>query len=266
METTLNGILNHRVMLEQPKHDFRVAVDTVLLAAAVPAQAGDRVLDLGCGVGGAMLCVAARVPGIVAVGIEIQNELVEICQRNIGRNGFATAEVFCGDVMKLESAIFGESGAIPLSLAGGVRGGLDQPVLSASFDHVLMNPPYHDEATHDVSTHKSKRRANAGQGDELAGWISAVARALKDDGTLTIIHRADRESEILNIAAGHFGGAEILHILPKQDMPPKRVILRLCKNKRHASTSSNIFILHNQDGTYAPQADAILRGAMPLNF
>jgi len=48
-------LLDGRVSLIQPRRGYRVAVDAVLLAAATAAAAGDRVADLGTGVGAAAL-------------------------------------------------------------------------------------------------------------------------------------------------------------------------------------------------------------------
>ncbi len=45
METTFDGLLNKRIWLEQPAEGFRIAVDTVLLAAAVPG-AGRRMCSI----------------------------------------------------------------------------------------------------------------------------------------------------------------------------------------------------------------------------
>lgn len=55
--------LGGRLMVAQPKTGYRAGVDPVLLAASVPAVRGESVLELGCGVGVASLCLAARVPG-----------------------------------------------------------------------------------------------------------------------------------------------------------------------------------------------------------
>ena len=54
----------------------------VLVAAAVPARAGEHVLDLGSGVGAAMLCLAARVPGLVLTGVERQADYADLARRN----------------------------------------------------------------------------------------------------------------------------------------------------------------------------------------
>ena len=66
-----DALLGGRVRLRQPKTGYRVAIDPVLLAAAVPASLVDTVLDVGCGVGAASLCLAARVPGCRITGIEM---------------------------------------------------------------------------------------------------------------------------------------------------------------------------------------------------
>ena len=131
MNTTLDGLLDRRVTLEQPAEGYRVAVDTVLLAAAVPIETGQKALDLGCGVGGAMLCLACRVPGITITGIEIQDELTQLCRANIARNTFATGlDVVQGDVARLENIFLGKARSDPPPLEGGVRGGVQKRSLA----------------------------------------------------------------------------------------------------------------------------------------
>ena len=56
-ETTDNAFLGGRVQLLQPRRGYRAGVDPVLLAAAVAARPGEAVLELGCGVGTALLCL-----------------------------------------------------------------------------------------------------------------------------------------------------------------------------------------------------------------
>jgi len=241
--STLDGILNHRVQLEQPATGYRVAIDTILLAAATPVLAGDRILDMGCGVGGAMLSVACRVIGLAGLGVEIQTDLLDFCRRNIARNNFASGlDVRAGDITTLLNE---EKGA---------------------FDHVLANPPYHDEARHDVSDDKVKRLANSEKPGDIALWISSAALALKPAGTFTLIHRADRRDEILSLLQNAFGEIEILSLLPKEGAKAKRVIFRARKGAVLSLRESRPLVLHKGDGAYTDEAEAILRHCQALPF
>ena len=239
--TTLDGILNRRVMIEQPATGYRVAVDTVFLAAAVPAQTGNRILDLGCGVGGAMLSVACRVPEITGIGTEIQPDLVELCRRNIERNTFASGlEVRQADIAHLPSE------------------------LRESFDHALMNPPYHEEARHDASPNAIKRTANTEKTGGLSVWVAAASGALRTSGTLTLIHRADRGAEIISLLQPAFGAIELIPLLPKTGAEAKRIIIRASKNAAFSVHSGPSLILHTPEGGYTDEAEAILRHCQAL--
>jgi tRNA1Val (adenine37-N6)-methyltransferase len=60
LPTTVDGFLGGKLQVEQPVSGYRAATDPVYLAAAVPAKAGQTVLDVGCGVGVASLCLGVR--------------------------------------------------------------------------------------------------------------------------------------------------------------------------------------------------------------
>jgi tRNA1(Val) A37 N6-methylase TrmN6 len=234
--TTLDGLLNRRVTLEQPVTGYRVALDTVLLAAAVPALAGDKVLDIGCGVGGAFLSLACRVEAIAGIGMEIQPELAELCRRNIARNFFAAGfECRLQDATHLPTTLYGQ------------------------FDHVLMNPPYHEEARHDVSSNDIKRAANTEKDGDLALWIKVAVLALKPSGTLTLIHRADRQQEILSCMQDFFGNTVLFPLLPKPDADPKRIIIRARKDGLFFVSQNPPLTLHKPEGGYTDEAENILR-------
>ena len=51
MDSTLDGLLDRRLSLRQPRQGYRAGDDAVLLAAAVRAGPGQTVLDAGAGVG-----------------------------------------------------------------------------------------------------------------------------------------------------------------------------------------------------------------------
>ena len=240
LDTTLDGFLNRRITLEQPEKGFRAGSDTVLLAAAVPATKG-RVLDTGCGVGGAMLCLAARVPGLTITGVEVQPELAALCRSNITRNALkADLSVEEGDVTRF--------------------------VASEPFDHVIMNPPYHAEATHDVSPNIIKRTANTEKEGDLPAWIASASRNLKADGILTLIQRSDRQDEILGYLNQGFGRTDVLPLLPKPDAAPKRIIIRAYKGGSSRITQCQPLVLRKSDGGYSDAAEGILRHAKEVAF
>ena len=118
-ETFLDG----RVMVTQPGQGFRSGLDAVMLAAAVPARAGENALELGSGAGTGSLCLAARIKGIAITGVEIDPSLVELATTNAAANG--------GDVPISSRPI---SSALP-------------PELKRDFDQVFCNPPFHGEGT-----------------------------------------------------------------------------------------------------------------------
>jgi tRNA1(Val) A37 N6-methylase TrmN6 len=240
-ERTEGTLLGGRVKFAQPAKGYRAAIDPVLLAAAVPATAGESVLELGCGAGAALLCLARRVEGLHTTGLERDGETAALARENVEANGFGAR------VAVLTGAL--ESTALP----------------AAAFDHALMNPPHLDAARHRASLDPHKRAADLEDGPPLGAWAAAAARALKPRGTLTLVHRADRLPEILAALSG-FGGILIFPLWPKPGRAAKRILVQASKGSKQPPALLPGLVLHREDGAYTPEADAVLRDGAGLTL
>src|SRR5208282_2971379 len=98
MDLTEGHLLGGRVRYAQPRRGFRSGIEPVLLAAAVPARTGERVLEAGSGAGAALLCLAARVAGISGVGVERDPALTALAAHNAAANGWAELGFLAGDI------------------------------------------------------------------------------------------------------------------------------------------------------------------------
>jgi tRNA1(Val) A37 N6-methylase TrmN6 len=235
---TEDTLLGGRVRLLQPARGYRVAVDAVLLAAAVGASAGERALDLGAGVGAVGLCLAARVPGCSVVGIELQPVLATLARRNAQLN----------DMSEQVQTILHDL-ASPLPDIG-------------AFDHVVTNPPYLAAAVADPSPNPSKALATVESSVTLAGWLAIAAGAAKPAGAVLVIHRSDRLEEV----AGGFARLGWGEVTIKRLLPAARVLVRARRAAVPARREVEPLVLHRPDGGYTEAAEAILRGAAPLAF
>lgn len=239
MEPTENALLGGRVRLLQPARGYRIAIDAVLLAAAVEARSGERILDLGAGVGAVGLCLAARLPDCTIVGIELQPALAALAARNAQLNEAA------GRVQTLVHDL-----AQPL------------PAYLGAFDHVATNPPYLAAAVADPSPNPSKALATVESSADLARWLEVATGALKPAGTLLAIHRSDRLEEIVSHLAALGWGEITVKRLP----PAARVLVRAQRASHLQRTEAPPLVLHRAAGGYTDEAEAVLRHAQPLVF
>lgn len=226
--------LDGRVKARQPESGFRSGTDAVLLAAAVPAKAGETVLELGAGPGTASLCLASRVPGLAVTGVEIDASLAVLAQENAASSAleaaFAAADIF----------------ALP-------------PALKRDFDQVFANPPFHGEGA--APPDPARARALMDDGS-LPQWLSIGLQRTVSGGFFTVILRADRVAEAL--AALPVRGVNIMPLWPRAGMAAKRVILQARKGSRAPVGLLPGLALHDAEGRYTPQAEAILRDGASL--
>jgi tRNA1(Val) A37 N6-methylase TrmN6 len=245
-QLTDDAALGGRLRLLQPRRGHRFGHDAILLAAATPAQGGDRAADLGAGVGAAGLALASRVPGVRVTLVEIDARLAALAQENAGRNGFAASVDAVALDVAAASADFAAAG-----LAAG------------SCDIVLMNPPFHDKAL-PASPDPRRRSAHSLKAADLADWVAAVERLLRPAGILTLIFRADGVPMLLDLLAGGFGAIALLPVHPKPGAAAIRVLLGAIKASRGPLAMWPGLVLAQADGTPTPQAEAVLRHGSAL--
>ena len=239
-----DAILGGRVRLLQSARGYRAGMDAALLAAACDARPGERVLDLGCGPGAVMLAAAVRRREARFTGVEADTEALALARANIDLNGLSDRmEALSGDV------------ALPFARLGLPR-----------FDAALCNPPFFDDARALRGPAPEKTRAWMAA-DGLAAWTEFLMKAVRDGGTITIIHRADRLADLLTGLAPQYDSIRIRPVQPRSNTPTNRMIIQTVHGGRAPLALLPPLVLHpDGEGKHTPQADAILRDAAPLDW
>lgn len=243
-ETTENRLLGGRVVVRQPARGYRAGMDAALLAAAVPVAPGQRLIEAGCGVGGALFQIAARCPDAHLTGIEREADMAALAADNAVLNGVADrVTIRRGDV------------------ADGFRA-LDLP----PFDRAISNPPFFDDAGALRAPAPVKRAAWMAD-DGLAAWTRFLLKAVREGGRIVVIHRADRLADLLALLGETAGSFAIRPIHAFADEPAKRVLVQAIKTGRAPLRLLPPLVLHDRaGGKYSAEAEAILRGEARLDF
>lgn len=235
-------ILGGRVSLRQAAKGYRAGLDAALLAAACDAQPGERVLEAGCGVGAVMLAAAIRRPEARFVGLERDPAALALARENIAANALgARAEAIEGDVDRRFSTL----GLSP-------------------FDAALANPPFFDDPAQLRAPHPAKRGAWIADGG-LAAWTAFLMASVREGGSVTLIHRADRLGDIVGLLNLKGGSLQVRPVHPFADAPASRVLVRAVKTGKAPLQLLPALILHERRGIkHTAEAEAILRGEADL--
>jgi len=239
---SIDDFLGGAIKLIQPRDGYRVSMDTVMLAACVPAQAGDRIVEGGVGSAGAALCLARRVPGAIVHGIDIQDDMLSFARRNIDYN-------------KLGGQVSVEKGCIT-DLSGP----------EATYDHVMVNPPYLADGKGIRPPDANKGLAHMDSSAALKDWVRFCIHKVKNRGTVSIIYRADRVDEVIAQLYRRVGEIKIMPLWPRLGVPAKRVIIQGRKGTHGTASILPGLALHGEVERYTKEAKAILWDGAALDL
>jgi tRNA1Val (adenine37-N6)-methyltransferase len=242
---TRDLFLGGRVVLWQPARGYRAGSDPVLLAASVTAGPGERVLDLGCGAGAAVLCLGARVGGLELHGLELQAGSAALARRNAAESGIALT-LHEGDVARMPAQL-----------------------RALTFDHVMMNAPYFDRQKGTAAPEPAREAAQGGDRG-LAVWIGAATRRLAPGGWLWLVQRMARLPEVLGAMDGRLGGVTVQPLAAREGREADLFLLRARKGGGAPFRMLFPLVLHagaaHVQGVpdHAPAIIAVLRDGAPL--
>ncbi len=230
---SLDTLLGGRVSYRQPVRGYRTGIEPVLLAASIPAQQGDRVVEAGTGAGAGLLCLGARVARISGLGVERDPAMAALALANLTANDQGGLTVLSQDVTEWHT--------------------------DAAYDHAFANPPWHSEAG-TASPDAGRRQAKFAGHDLLARWAVSLARALRRRGTLTLILPATLLPQgIAALTLAECAETTVMPFWPRAGEAARLIVLRGVRAGQGPNRLSAGLVLHNPDGSYTAEANRVLR-------
>ena len=222
IDVSEDKFLGGKLVINQLKSGYRAGNDPVLLAASLVLRPEQTLLDLGCGVGTAFLCVLARENSIKVTGIELQKQLSDLAIKNSLKNNFVADIINC-NLHKLYHNI-GQK----------------------KFDHVILNPPFFYSNSGTLSKNKQKLVSKFVKEDELRSWLSIAMGRLKPKGEISLISRASTLGLVLGVLEQKVGSIKILPISSFENKPSSRLIVSGKLGAKGDISLSFPFIMHQK--------------------
>lgn len=181
-DETLERLLLNQGFILQKRRGYRFSIDAVLLAyLAVLRRVRSRgsgrpgYMDLGCGCGVVPILLARWDPGLCGYGVEIQESLADLAERNMRLHGLEDRIRILHEDLK----------NLPKAFAPG------------SLDWMTCNPPYRPLAAGRVNPDLQKAVARHEITASLAEICGVMSYLLKAGGKAFFIYPAARSVELL---------------------------------------------------------------------
>ncbi|WP_026883603.1 tRNA1(Val) (adenine(37)-N6)-methyltransferase [Clostridium akagii] len=235
-DETLDDLQLGGVNIIQKSDAFRFGIDAVLLANFARIKKDMRVVDLCTGGGIIPFLIAGKTDAKSIVGIEIQEEMVNMADRSIKLNKLEDKIKFLHGDIKDMRLIKGLSKA----------------------DVVTVNPPYKLKNSGIINPNNKNAIARHEIFCDLEDVIVATRNILKDNGRMYMVHRPERLADIFCIMRKYrIEPKSVQMIHPSAGKAPNIVLVEGHKDGGAFLKWEKPLYVHNEDGSYTSEIDKI---------
>jgi tRNA1(Val) A37 N6-methylase TrmN6 len=202
-DETLDDLQLNGINIIQKKLAFRFGIDAVLLANFTRVKKGMKVIDLCTGTGIVPFILAGKTEAANILGVEIQEEMVEMAKRSVKYNRLEEKMSF-------------------------INGDLKDIQLLKSFekvDVVTVNPPYKAQRSGLLNPNDKNAIARHEICCTLEDVIIAARTILKDNGRLYMVHRPERLADILCLMRKHKIEPKSIRMIHPNTKKPPNILL-----------------------------------------
>jgi tRNA1Val (adenine37-N6)-methyltransferase len=237
-EDELCELFDGRLRLFQKRQGYRFSVDSILLGDFIRERAAGRVIDLGTG-SGILAVLLSRIEAVrEIVGIEVQEELAALAQKNILYNT-------CGDKVTIIRADIRE---------------LKEQFSATSFDAVISNPPFYPIKSGLLNEDSGKAVSRHELHGTLADFLSISAYLLKRSGAFLTIYPCSRIGDLIEeMRTAKLEPKTLRFIHPNIEEPANLVLVEGIKGAGREARVLPPLALFDAEGSYSRQAREIFR-------
>lgn len=217
----------------QKKDGFCFGIDSVLLSDfAKDIRNNAKVIDLGTGTGILPILLCAKTNLSQIIGIEIQKEIAEMAERSCKLNNLQEKfKVINSDINCLTGKIsFNE------------------------FDSVIMNPPYMKLNTGKINVNEKKLISRHEITASLEDFINISYKLLKDKGSLYIVHRPNRLTDVCSLLRKYKLEPRLLRfVYPKEHAEANLFLIKAIKNGGSFLKIDKPLYVYKKNGEYTDE-------------
>lgn len=235
-DESIDDLQLDNLYLIQKKQGFRFGVDAVLLSNFANVKNKHRVVDLCTGTGIIPFLIQGKYKPKEIIGIEIQDDMVEMANRSSKYNELENVVKFVNaDLKNLEL----------LKTLG-------------KFDVLTVNPPYKLNNSGIINPHDKLAIARHEILCNLEDVIIAARQLLKDNGRIFIVHRPERLIDIFELMRKHrIEPKRVQMIQPNTKKAPNIVLVEGQRDGGAYLKWETPIYVYNEDGTYTKEINRI---------
>lgn len=235
-DESIDDLQLKNLYLIQKKNAFRFGVDAVLLSDFANVKTKHRVIDICTGTGIVPFLIYGKYSPKSIVGLEIQEEMVEMAKRSAKYNNLEEIITFNQGDLKNKKL-------------------LDS---LGKFDVLTVNPPYKLNNAGILNPNDKLAIARHEIMCTLEDVIIASRRLLKDNGRIYIVHRPERLIDIFELMRKHkIEPKRVKMVQPNAKKAPNIVLVEGQRDGGAFLKWEAPLCVYNEDGTYTKELNEI---------